>query len=283
MAAAVLVVAIAAFAAFRGRVLPSAEAATLEGVVVDNSNGVLSLQTEDGIEDVSLDAKASVTDASGASLDAEQIGMGQVVQLHRGKKVAQGGLAKLVRLPAAGALQTWCSDHVLHCRSCRPTSSSRLDVYRTTPARPCRIVRQRLQSLTTQLHRRGALEDLKGRCQQGGILACRELAAFCSQRAEVCKSIANFLRQHAPPAPDDGDWFTKYPASVVPPRASTPISSLKQARRPDTVQRIQDEMDQAWISSRWRRGGGGSGDLSLAGGHGPASAQTPSGTPSPYK
>ena len=90
MAAVVVAVAVLGAGLLLRAAGQSAEAATIEGVVVDNSGGTLTVQTLDALEQVEVPAGTSVSDVAGAQIGLGGIEVGQVVVVdvqRRGKDV----------------------------------------------------------------------------------------------------------------------------------------------------------------------------------------------------
>ena len=69
MAAAVVLVAFVALATLDRDNGPTVEAATIEGVVLGNTEGSLTVQTLDALEQVTVPSDAAVSDAAGASIE----------------------------------------------------------------------------------------------------------------------------------------------------------------------------------------------------------------------
>src|SRR5207237_805580 len=94
----------------------SAEAATFDGVVAENANGVLTVQTASSLETVQIDAVARVVDNSGAKLGIGDLMAGVVVTV-KGKRLANGKIVavRVDRLPPA-AFKDWCDAHGDQCR-----------------------------------------------------------------------------------------------------------------------------------------------------------------------
>ena len=113
MAAAVVLVAFVAFAALDRDNGPTVEAATIEGVVLGNTEGNLTVQTLDALEQVSVPSDAAVSDAAGASIELARIAPGEVVVIQaqrRGDSVVARQVARLV-----ANIETWCNDASDRC------------------------------------------------------------------------------------------------------------------------------------------------------------------------
>ena len=113
IAAVVVLVALVAFAALDRDNGPAVEAATIEGVVLGNSEGSLTVQTLDALEQVTVPSDAAVSDAAGASIELSRIAPGEVVVIQaqrRGEAVVARQVARLV-----ANIETWCNDASDRC------------------------------------------------------------------------------------------------------------------------------------------------------------------------
>lgn len=171
----------------------TAEASTIEGVVLDNNGDSLTLQTDKGVESVSVADGTSVVDASGGVIQLSSIEPGQVARV-QGKRVAAAKLkAKEVNLRDAAALVAFCGDSTASCVQLESALQARAESCdQTLPA--CRNLRARIDEVRSQVRVLTQLDDLRSRCQNGAQQACRELSNFCAQRGELCKNVAQRIR-----------------------------------------------------------------------------------------
>jgi hypothetical protein len=163
----------------------TAEASTIEGVVVENQGEVLTLQTEEGVQSVRL-TQASITDTDGSPLEATGIEPGQFLQVS-GKPLGAGLVAaRKVRLQQQSELAAWCARHVAGCQASATHLQQRLDQCPTN-APACQAIGVRLQEVRALAAVILRLQDVKARCDGGQAASCRELNRACSERAEVCR------------------------------------------------------------------------------------------------
>jgi hypothetical protein len=194
IAAAVVVVAFVAFAALDRGNGPTVEAATIEGVVLENEGGSLTVQTLDALEEVTIPSDAAVSDASGAPINVAGITPGEVVVIHaqrRGDAVVAQQVARLV-----DNIEAWCNDDSARCE----VLTDRLrDLEANCEEHPvsCRIAVHEINQLRMRAAETARMESLKNRCRGGGPLACDELASFCSDHRDLCANVAPFI-----PAPN---------------------------------------------------------------------------------
>ena len=172
----------------------TAEAATLEGIVVESGGSMLSLQTADGIESVSLPADVAVTDARGAGLDTSNVEAGQAVTV-RGKRLANATFtARRISLDGVEGLQRFCTLHSDRCaeveRRLQPPPGG-------CEARPasCQRIEAQAEAIRAHLAALGRRDELQRRCHDNDdLVSCRELIAFCRQHADLCRDLAAWLR-----------------------------------------------------------------------------------------
>ena len=190
MAAAVVLVAFAAFAVLDRDSGPTVEAATIEGVVLGNTDGSLTVQTLDALEQISVPDDAAVSDATGASIDLARIEPGEVVVIEgqrRGGSVVARQVARLV-----ANIETWCNDASDRCE----VLTDRLrDLERGCEDRPvaCRISLREINQLRMRAAESARLEGLKGRCRADRAFGCEELASFCRDHPALCANVAPMI------------------------------------------------------------------------------------------
>jgi hypothetical protein len=168
----------------------NAEASTVEGVVVDNANGTLTLETAQGLTKVDLNQKPTIQDDAAKLLTISDIEAGQVVRI-QAKKTPQGALvAKQIDRKAVSALKDWCADNGDACHEVAP----RLEDL-TTQCRAGDQQCQRIQQSITDVQK-GLKEltqriiDLKNRCVDSrDQAACRQLMQTCKDHPIVCAEL----------------------------------------------------------------------------------------------
>jgi hypothetical protein len=166
------------------------EAATLEGVVVEADAGTLTLQTSDGLASIQLDG-ATITDESGAPLDAAGLDIGEGVVIKARRIAAAKYAATQVTRMAVARLEDWCTREVSSCRAAQ-------ERFKNTPActeNPdrCKAILARVEELRLHLENVDKLQDLMQRCSAPGNSVCQELVQFCQQHQDLCTGIRNRL------------------------------------------------------------------------------------------
>jgi hypothetical protein len=190
IAAAVVLLAFVAFAALDRDSGPTVEAATIEGVVLGNADGSLTVQTLDALEQISVPAGAAVSDATGASIELGRIESGEVVVIQaqrRGDSVVARQVARKV-----ANIETWCNDASDRCE----VLTDRLrDLEEGCKDRPvaCRISLREINQLRMRAAETARLEGLKGRCRADGVFGCEELASFCREHQALCANVAPII------------------------------------------------------------------------------------------
>jgi hypothetical protein len=166
----------------------SAEAATVEGVVVENSNDTLTLETPQGLTRVDLRQKPTIQDDALKLLTVADLEAGQVVRIEA-KKTAQGLVAKKVDRKPINILKNWCAENGDACHEVAP----RLEAV-SLQCRPgdqqCQRIQQSVQDLQAglkQLSQR--ILDLKNRCNDRDGAACRQLMMLCKDHQLVCADL----------------------------------------------------------------------------------------------
>jgi hypothetical protein len=174
----------------------TAEAASFDGVVVDNANGVLTVQTPAGIEAVTVPASATIADVGGARVMLPDLAAGQVVTI-KGKRLGNGTVAALsIDRQTLAALKDWCAAHSDQCQQLKDRLESLTGQCRLQNRPACQALESRLGDLRDRLSViRAQIEDLTNRCRLGAAVACRELKRFCQQHKDLCQ-VAN---DKAPP------------------------------------------------------------------------------------
>jgi hypothetical protein len=190
LAAATAVVALAliavGFFSLRGGGTNTAEAATLEGVVLDNTDGNLTIQTLDTLEQVTVPADAQVSTADGSRISLDGIQVGQVVQVNglRRKGVVQA--ARIQRL--ADDVSKWCNDDSVPCQTLADKLNQAEQQCRDHPA-ICGAQIQRVTELRDRVAALAVLNNLKTRCQNREANACQAVVTFCEQHLDLCGGV----------------------------------------------------------------------------------------------
>ncbi|HLF79469.1 MAG TPA: hypothetical protein VJB57_18465 [Dehalococcoidia bacterium] len=198
-AAVVAVVAVGLLALAAGIVgnTQTAEAETIDGVVVEKTEARLVLQTEDGLQTIDLDQGASITDESGADLSPLALEPGQVVAV-RAKRLPQGVLRALsVQRRPAAALEDWCRTHPVRCQEVEPRLPEGAAACRLNPSACAPVVISPPPTAGTPATTnsdRPRLQELSSKCQQTGGEACEELRRFCRSNPALCTVVAGWLR-----------------------------------------------------------------------------------------
>lgn len=176
----------------------TAEAATLEGVVVDSSMDSITVQTLDSLEEVIVPAGAVVANQDGSRLDVAAIQAGEVVVV-KGMRAQKGKLvAKSVERLVEG-LQGWCRDRPLRCRELERKLRQAEQQCRQAP-QACAAPVDGLPPVIKRAVDIAQLEDLKQRCRSAGQAACQDVVSYCRQNLDVC---ADSKPPAFPDRPDD--------------------------------------------------------------------------------
>ena len=162
----------------------TAEAAVLEGVVVDSGSGTLTVQTMDRLEQVSVPGGVPISDTRGAVLDLSGIRVGEVVSI-RGNRQAGSVVAAQVERLVEG-LEGWCSPSAERCKAITG-QLEKAEAECRSLQRSCRIMLERLHDVRTRASGIVNLQDLRGRCQSGARPACHDVLDFCSRDADICQ------------------------------------------------------------------------------------------------
>jgi hypothetical protein len=174
----------------------TAEAETIDGVVVEKSDQRLLVQTEDGLQTIELTG-VSITDETGASLSASGLEPGQVVAL-RAMRLPKGALQTLsVQRRPAASLEDWCRSHPVRCQELEPrlpegVVACRVNPSACAPATPPPPVPGTPQPGINVERLR--LQELSNRCQHSGGEGCEELRRFCRANVGLCAVLAGWLR-----------------------------------------------------------------------------------------
>jgi hypothetical protein len=183
-AVAAVAIAVLAFGLFFGLRADNqtAEAATIEGVVVESKSGGITLQTLDSLERVTVPRGALISDSGGSAIDLGSIEPGQVL-LVKGNRIAQGTVAaKTVDRIAAG-LAAWCANESHRCQQLEHRLQETKQHCEGSPR--CLVAKERLASLLERLGELAALEDLGQKCRELPA-DCRDLVQFCRAHDGIC-------------------------------------------------------------------------------------------------
>jgi hypothetical protein len=171
----------------------TAEASSIEGVVVQNDNGALMVQTEGDVQTIEVQDSLTVSDDSGASVDLASIEPGQLVVIRGKPGGARVFRARRIELRAADQLRPWCRQHLVACAALDRTISQR--AAECTSDQPiCQNIRSRLDQIRQELGAGSRLQQLQSSCDAGTRVDCREIVSFCNNNPGVCDSIRDWLR-----------------------------------------------------------------------------------------
>jgi hypothetical protein len=160
------------------------EAAAFEGVVVENQDGSLTVQTLDTLEQVTVPVDAQVLDENGAAINPDAIQIGEVITV-RGNRERAGPVRALELQRVVDGLPGWCDQNAERCRQIAQNLEDAQQRCQNNPA-ACRLVQQQVTDLIGRIKDVASLEDLKQRCSDAGGDGCRDFTTFCQQHADVC-------------------------------------------------------------------------------------------------
>ena len=163
------------------------EAATIEGVVVENQDGMLTVQTLTALEHVRVPRDAPVSDVAGASIGLGGIEIGQIVVIdaqRRGKDVVAQRVRRFLE-----SIEAWCTDDSARCRSLSAGLEQAKRQCERLPS-ACRVAMERLEGLRLRASDSARLEELKQRCRGGDDGSCRQIVSFCRDHAVLCGGLA---------------------------------------------------------------------------------------------
>ena len=196
-AVAAIAAAVVALVVALGGVIPSdtAEAGTIEGVVVEATDRQLTLQTEDGIETVRYEGAVQVSNESGQAVASASVEPGQFVTI-KGERAAGVFQARRIQLQATARLEAWCEQFASSCVELERGLSRRAsECARDLPA--CQSIRSRLDLVRGKIAAAARLTVLQERCDAGQLVACREIEAICANNPVVCESLREWLRSRS--------------------------------------------------------------------------------------
>jgi hypothetical protein len=160
------------------------EAAEFEGVVVANSDGSLTVQTLDTLEEVMVPLDAAVLDADGNPLELGAIEAGEVIFV-RGNRDGKGPVrAEDIRRRLDG-LQGWCDENAERCRQIAQNLKDAQERCQNNPE-ACRLLHDRATDVIARVTDVANLEDLKQRCRVGGGEDCLDITSFCRDHPDSC-------------------------------------------------------------------------------------------------
>jgi hypothetical protein len=166
------------------------EAAEFEGVVVANSDGSLTVQTLDSLEEVTVPLGAAVLDQDGNELQLGAIEAGEVVFV-RGNRDGPLVRAQDIRRRLDG-LPGWCDENGERCRQ---IAQNLRDAQARCESRPeaCHFPHDRVSDLIARVTDVADLEDarrrlheLEGLCNDRDTRACREIGSICEKHPFLC-------------------------------------------------------------------------------------------------
>ena len=186
MGAALLALVVVAFGLIDGRNGASVEAATLEGVVIENDGGTITIQTLEGLEEIMVPADTPASDVANVRIDVAGISLGEVIVIEVERNAAGVVAKRIERL--GDSLDEWCSDGPARCRAL----SEQLDVAASRCQREpatCHGLLERLQELRSRAIDVAHLEELRARCRAGAPAACEALVGFCRDHSAICRGV----------------------------------------------------------------------------------------------
>jgi hypothetical protein len=186
LAAAVVVLAVVSAGLLLDSRGQTVEAGTIEGVVVENEGGTLTVQTLDALERVRVPREAIVSDGAGASISLGGIEVGQVIVVdlqRRGNQATAGRVQRFV-----DSIEAWCTDDSTRCRMLSASLEQAQGQCQRVPA-ACIVAIDRLESLRLRASDSAALEELKQRCRGGDGASCRKIVRFCREHLVVCRGL----------------------------------------------------------------------------------------------
>ncbi|MGE0059522.1 MAG: hypothetical protein AB7T32_16195 [Dehalococcoidia bacterium] len=189
MAAALLAVAVLA----GGVLAPTGTAeASIEGVILDNDGSTMTLQTDSGLQTVSVE-QAQVTCADASScIGPGSLEPGQLI-LIRATREATSVVARRIELRAFGEVANWCDRLPAQCAEVERLLAQRADRCEQNPVL-CQRIEDRLRQIRSEIASRDRLSDLRNRCEAGTTVACRELQNACQSGRPACAPMRDFLR-----------------------------------------------------------------------------------------
>jgi hypothetical protein len=192
-AAALLVVAVLV----TGIVTPTNTAeASIEGVIVDNDGSTLTLQTETGLQTVSVEQARVSCDDTSSCIGPGQLEPGQLISIS-GKRQASTVVARRIELRGYEEISKWCDRYPGQCAELENALSQRAERCDQNAA-ACLQLRSRLQHLRSEIASRTQIGDLRNRCADGTSAACNELQRRCNDSDRpICAGIRDFLRKRA--------------------------------------------------------------------------------------
>lgn len=161
------------------------EAATIEGVVVENEGDTITVQTLQALEEVEVPAGAVVSDVEGASIGLSGIRVGEVVVIDLERRDREAIARRVQR--NVDSIEAWCAGAPGRCAAL----SAGLEVtqHRCEQAE-CPIAPDRVEELRLRAGDSITLEDLRNACRDATSGACERLVTFCREHDSVCGRLA---------------------------------------------------------------------------------------------
>jgi hypothetical protein len=168
----------------------TAEASTLEGVVVENKDGLLTVQTNTGLESVSFEKTAVVQDDSARNVAVSDISVGQVVKV-QGKRGANGPfIAKQLLSKPAAEIKAFCAQHGDACQQLLPRLEAQINACVPAGSPACQRLQQPLQDTRIAVQMITAdMSQLNDRCGNGGSNACKAFERACKMHPVICSEL----------------------------------------------------------------------------------------------
>jgi hypothetical protein len=166
--------------------------ASIEGVIVENNGSTMTLQTETGLQTVSIDQASLTGDDVGSLIGPGSLEPGQLIFI-RGTRAATNVVAERITLRAYDEMRNWCDRYPAQCSEVEKALTQRAANCVQNEIL-CQHIRDRLQQIRGEIASRTKLGDLRSACEQGSAAACRELQQRCTSERPACAAIRDFLR-----------------------------------------------------------------------------------------
>jgi hypothetical protein len=224
IAAAVVALAVLGAGLLFGTSGSTVQAATIDGVVVENSGDSLTVQTLDSLEQVTVPPDAKVADVAGATVSLGAIQPGQMVTIKGQRRNQAIVAAKIQRY--ADSIEAWCSGDAEQCQHLSDSLEKAAQACQHS-LQACAVARDRIEALRQRAIETLRIERLKQACRDGNRRACVEVLAFCRLHDLPCSGLD---RLQPTPTTEPG-------ASDAPVRTETPAdTATPQPARTDAIE-----------------------------------------------